>query len=163
MLEQQALIELLSINEQNIDNATARKIIASYAAIFNELSAVCQLVLEFSIEGATLNESKFMVDMEALSLDLLSLNDEFEENQLTNTKAQLQTFIKCFNQLDQAQRTIIYYSFFKNESASSIVQILFNAKQTYSVRTFYRKKNEASVLLVKKIKWYKIKQNSKQL
>lgn len=152
MLEQQALIELLSINEQKIDNATARKIIASYAAVFDELATVCQLVLEFSEEGSTLNEAKFLADMDALSLDLLSLDDEYEENQLTKAKTQLQIFITCFNQLEYYQRIIIYYSFLENESAGKIVQQRLHTKQ--SVRTFYRKKNEVSNLLVKKIKWH---------
>jgi len=168
MLEQQTLIELLSINEQNIDDATARKIIASYAAMFNELESVCQLVLEFSDQRATLNKAKFLVDIEALicfgtsSLDFLN-HDDYEDNQLTKTTEQLHTFITCFNQLDHAQRIITYYSYLKNESASKIVQKRLNAKQRYSVRTFYRKKNEASILLVKKIKWFKIKNNKATL
>jgi len=158
MLNQQ-FSELLPINQLNINSAAARKIIAPYAAIFNELATVCQLVLEFSSEGATLNEAKFMADMDELirfdtnSLDLL-IQDEYETTQMTKIKSQLQTFIICFNQLEHFQRIIIYYSHLKNESAIKIIQLRLSGKQAYSVRTLYRKNNEASILLAKKILWY---------
>ena len=156
------LTELLAINQLNINHATARKIVASYAATFNELATVCQLILEFSKDCAILNESKFIADMDALirfgtnSQDSLT-QDEYKESQLAKIKEQLLTFITCFNQLEQFQRIIIYYSFLKKESAVKIVQLRLNEKRGCSVRTFYRKNNEASILLVKKIKWHKIK------
>jgi len=160
----QSLTELLPINQINIDNATARKIITSYATAFNELETICQLMLEFSKEKATLNETKFRADMDSLirfgtnSMDLLG-KDEYEKTQLAKVKVQLQAFITCFNQLDQLQRTMIYYSYIKNESAVKIAKLRLFDKQAYSVRTLYRKNNEASILLAKKIKWYKIQHN----
>ena len=159
-MSKQSLTELLPDNQQNITHTTARKVIASYATAFSELADVCQLVLEFSKEGAILNESKFIADMDALiSFDTdplgLQIQDEYVESHMTKTKEQLQTFIMCFNQLKKLQRIIIYYSDLKNESAVKIVQLRLNEKRTYSVRTFYRKNNEASILLVKKIMWHK--------
>ena len=167
-MSKQLITELLPNNQLNIDHATARKVIASYAATFNELATVCQLILEFSKEGATLNESKFISDMDALisfgtnPLDLM-VQDEYEEPRLRKIKTQLQTFIACFNQLEKLHRIIIYYSYLKNESAVKIAQLRLNERRSYSVRTFYRKNNEASVLLVKKLKWHKIKHNASLL
>ena len=165
-MSKQSITELLPNNQLN--HTTARKVITSYAATFNELATVCQLILEFSKECATLNESKFISDMDELisfsanPLDL-HIQDEYEEPQLKKIKAQLQTFIVCFNQLEKLQRIIIYYSYLRNESAVKIVQLRLNEKQSYSVRTFYRKSNEASVLLAKKIRWHKLKQNNSSL
>ena len=160
--QQQPLTELLPINQLNINHSIARKIIGSYAATFNELATVYELIPEFSKDDATLNEAKFIADMGALmrfDTDPLGLSTqgENEESQMIKIELQLKTFITCFNQLDQLQRIIIYYSYFKNESAVKIVQLRLNEKQTYSVRTFYRKNNEASILLVKKLKWHKVK------
>jgi len=157
-------MELLSINQLNINHASARKIIESYAATFNELATVYQSILEFSKKDATLNESKFMNDVDALvrfGIDPLYLltQDEYEEVQLVKIKAQFQAFITCFNQLDPLQRVIIYYSYFKSESAVKIVHLRLNENQTYSERTVQRKKKEASILLAKKLNWYKIKHN----
>ena len=162
MSKQQQLTEFLPIS-----HTTAKKIIGSYAATFNELATVYELMPEFSKDDATLNEAKFIADMDVLmqfdtdSLDLL-IRDENEEFQMTKMERQLQTFITCFNQLDQLQRIIIYYSYFKNESAVKIVQLRLKEKHVYSIRTFYRKNNEASILLAKKLKWHKIKSKSKK-
>ena len=161
----QSNTELLPNNQLNITHTAARKVIASYAATFKELEEVCQLILEFSKEDATLNETKFIADIDVLisfgiePLDLMLIKDEYEKPHLRQIKAQLQTFITCFNQLEKLQRIIIYYSYLKNESAVKIVQLRLSEEQSYSVRTFYRKNNEASILLVKKIRWHKIKHN----
>ena len=160
----QSVAELLPINQNDDSNniVEAKKIISSYASAFNELASICQLKLEFDRIEATLNESKFIDDMDAFikfGVDPLALlvQDEDEKTELSKIKMQLQAFIESFNELDQSQRIIIYYSYFKNESAIKIAQLRSNEDYRYSESGVWRKKNEASILLVKKLKWHKIR------
>ena len=159
-------INLLPLNYQNkSDTATIRKILTSYATVFNELKSVCQLNLEFQ-KDSTLNESKFVKDMDSLlqfgkePLDLESQENELI--QLSNVKVKLQAFISCFNQLEELHRTILYYSYFKNESCVKISQMRLKKNQKYSESTVWRYTHEASILLIKKLRWHEIKYKLEQ-
>jgi len=152
----------LPVYKEGIDSASAKKIINSYTEVFKELEDVYQVRLEFSKEDSTLKEAKFIEDIDMVAkfgaepADLLMQN----ESLLSTIKLEIQIFITCFNELEQLQRTIIYYTYFKGESAVKIAQLRLSGKQTYSTRTIQRKSSDAVLLLIKKIRWHQIKHQS---
>jgi len=70
-------------------------------------------------------------------------------------------FIFCFNRLERLFRIIIYYSFFKKESALKISQMRLDGHLTYASRTILRKRTEGCEQLMKTLrcaKWLKEKE-----
>lgn len=158
-------LEAFPVDTKEVNLASARRTIASYTEMFKELEEVYRVKVEFSKEDSTLKEAKFSEDLSDVTkfgtepIDLITQN-EHEETLLLTVKTELQIFITCFNELDPLGRIIIYYTYFKGESAIKIAQLRLDKKHTYSARTIQRKSSDAVSLLIKKIRWHQIKAQS---
>jgi len=70
-------------------------------------------------------------------------------------------FVFCFNRLKILFRIILYYSFFKRESALRISQMRLDGNLTYASRTVLRKRTEGCAQLVNMLRcveWLKTKE-----
>ena len=79
---------------------------------------------------------------------------------------QIDNFVFCFNHLERLYRVILYYSFFKRDSALKISQIRLNGNLTYASRTVLRKRIEGTDQFVKKlqcVEWLKTKERNKHV
>ena len=71
-------------------------------------------------------------------------------------------FVFCFNRLDRLFRIIIYYSFFKKESALKISQMRLDGSLTYASRSVLRKRAEGCAQLVKTLRCVKLLKKKEQ-
>ena len=79
---------------------------------------------------------------------------------------QIDDFVFCFNRLERLFRIILYYSFFKRESALKISLMRLDGNLIYSSRSVLRKRTEGIDQFVKKlqcVKWLKKKERNEHV
>jgi len=147
-------------NDNTLDGSQLINAIKSYVIDIESRSNIQTIILE------TVNEQGIKVTEFGHQVHSTSQkNIEYERLMKKIIKKdeainQIDDFVFCFNRLDRLFRIIIYYSFFKKESALKISQMRLDGNLTYASRSVLRKRAEGCEQLVKTLrcaKWLKKK------